>query len=122
MTTRSPSSQGQNQPRPCPVPALFVSTSLKTFETTIDDVYCPTEIIIDDVALQRLDARYYAYLAENLERATRAYQDDKLPAAALALALARFAKVEKLAREHIGEEEIEKVIEERGCGFRQLVF
>ena len=67
MTTRSPTSQIRNQPRPSP--ALYVSTNLKIFETTIDDIYCPTEIIIDDVALRRLDARYYAYLAEKLERA-----------------------------------------------------
>lgn len=114
MTKQSPTSQIQNQPHPSP--ALYVSTGLKTFETTIDEIYCPTEIIIDDVALRPLYASYYAYLAENLERVEKAYQDDKLPAAALAFALARFAKVEKWAREHLGEERIRAAIAQRGCG------
>ena len=111
MTTQSPTPQSQNQQRPSP--ALFVSTCLKTFETTIDEVYCPIEIIIDDIALRRLDARYYAYLAENLERAKKAYQEDNLPAAALAFALARFAKIENWAIGNIGEEEIMAAIKER---------
>ena len=114
MITRSPTSQSQNQSQPSP--ALYVSTSLKTFETTIDEVYQPVEIIIDEVVLKRLDARYFAYLARNLEKAKKAYQDDKLPAAALAFALARFARVEKWAVEHIGEERIKAAIDERKRG------
>ena len=83
-------------------PAILVATDLRVAPLDAP-MERPIDLARDGTVYRPLDARFYAWLRRRMDRAKRAHDAGKLPAATWATLRGRFNEVHEWAVEHLGE-------------------
>lgn len=99
---------GQANP-PIQQPALYVSPTLKTWETGKPNLYA-RDVTYDDLCYRRLDPEYYAWLRSKIMLAKKACDSGRLAKAAYEELRGKFMLIHEWAVKIFGEGQIQEAI------------
>lgn len=100
------SGQANSQVQP---PALYVSPTLKTWETDKPQLYA-RDVTYDDLCYRRLDPEYYAWLRSKIMLAKKACESGRLAKAAYDELRGKFMPIHEWAMKNFGEGQIQEAI------------
>ncbi len=90
-------------------PALYVSPTLKTWETDKLQLYA-RDVTYDDLCFRRLDPEYYAWLRSKIMLAKKACDSGRLAKAAYEDLRGKFMPIHEWAMKNFGEGQIQEAI------------